>query len=50
MPAAASLRSERETPDRAAQQSYREELERQVSEKRERRGREKVEREAFELK
>ena len=52
MPATVSvdLRSERPAPDRTAQQSYREELERQVCEKKLRREREKKEIEAYELK
>ena len=44
------LRSERSAPDRTAQQSYREELERQMCEKKVRREREKKEIEAYELK
>ena len=44
------LRSERPAPDRTAQQSYREELQRQVCEKKVRREREKKEIEAYELK
>ena len=51
MPATSvDLRSEREAPDRTAQQSYREELERQMCEKKAWREREKKEIEAYELK
>jgi len=44
------LRSERQAPDRTAQKSYREELERQMCETKARREREKKEIEAYELK